>query len=98
MTLNPPLPSEEPTVGVAVAVLGSTAADDPASPSAPPVPPIAGSTRRAAAGSGSRTAVVSVAVALVSVLAGSAMFFAGFSLGRQSALTPGTPSGDADAF
>ena len=38
------------------------------------------------------------ALGIVAVLAGSALFFAGFSLGRQSALTPGTPSGDADAF
>lgn len=102
MTLIPPLPSEEPTAEASAATLGSAAADDPTSPSAPPVPPIAdaGPTRRAAAdrGAGSRTVVVAVAVALVSVLAGSAMFFAGFSLGRQSALTPGTPSGDADAF
>ena len=62
----------------------------------------AGSGRRA--GSPARTgrrAPLGAAVAalgIVAVLAGSALFFAGFSLGRQSALTPGTPSGDADAF
>ena len=39
-----------------------------------------------------------VAVALVAVLAGSALFVSGWSLGRQSALTPGTPVDEAEAF
>ena len=58
----------------------------------------AASRRRRSAVAASRAGIFLAAVALVAVLAGSAMFFAGFSLGRQSALTPGTPSGDADAF
>ena len=33
-----------------------------------------------------------------SVLAGSALFVSGWSLGRQSALTPGTPAAEVDAF
>ena len=45
-----------------------------------------------------RAGVLLGAVALIAVLAGTALFFAGFSLGRQAALTPGTPSGDAEAF
>ena len=45
-----------------------------------------------------RAGVLLAAVALIAVLAGTALFFAGFSLGRQVALTPGTPSGDAEAF
>jgi carboxyl-terminal processing protease len=39
-----------------------------------------------------------VAGALVAVLAGTALFFSGWSLGRQTALTPGTPAGEAAAF
>ena len=38
------------------------------------------------------------ALAIVAVLAGSALFVSGWTLGRQSALTPGTPSGEAEAF
>ena len=41
---------------------------------------------------------VLVAVAIVAVLAGSALFVSGWSLGRQSALTPGTPADEVDAF
>jgi carboxyl-terminal processing protease len=114
MSLNPPLPSEEPTAEVPVATLVWAATGDPTSPFDPSmdaraddgeatpasaVAPVAGTTpaprSRVAA---SRASILFAAVALVAVLAGSAMFFAGFSLGRQSALTPGTPSGDADAF
>ncbi|HET7829002.1 MAG TPA: S41 family peptidase [Candidatus Limnocylindrales bacterium] len=39
-----------------------------------------------------------VAVAIVSVLAGSALFVSGWSLGRQAALTPGTPADEAADF
>ena len=45
-----------------------------------------------------RVGAAVVARRIVAVLAGSALFVAGFSLGRQSALTPGTPSGEAVAF
>jgi carboxyl-terminal processing protease len=39
-----------------------------------------------------------IAVGLVAVLAGTALFLSGWSLGRQAALTPGTPISDAQAF
>jgi carboxyl-terminal processing protease len=39
-----------------------------------------------------------IAVAIVAVLAGSALFVSGWTLGRQSALTPGTPAEEVDAF
>jgi carboxyl-terminal processing protease len=45
-----------------------------------------------------RPSVLVVALAIVAVLAGSALFVSGWTLGRQSALTPGTPSGEAAAF
>ena len=52
-----------------------------------------------AAGRSSRRAgVAMVAGALVAVLAGTALFVSGWSLGRQAALTPGTPVDDAEAF
>jgi carboxyl-terminal processing protease len=39
-----------------------------------------------------------VAGALVAVLAGTVLFLSGWTLGRQSALTPGTPPSEAEAF
>ena len=53
---------------------------------------------RARAGIRAHLGVLVGALGIVAVLAGSALFVAGFSLGRESALTPGTPSGAADAF
>jgi carboxyl-terminal processing protease len=47
---------------------------------------------------GRRPSVLVAALAIVAVLAGSALFVSGWTLGRQSALTPGTPSGEAEAF
>ncbi|HEU0242255.1 MAG TPA: PDZ domain-containing protein, partial [Candidatus Limnocylindrales bacterium] len=60
----------------------------PVSP-AEPIAPAAGSRR---------PSVLVAALAIVAVLAGSALFVSGWTLGRQSALTPGTPSGEAEAF
>jgi carboxyl-terminal processing protease len=56
-----------------------------------PAPVIAPAPRR-------RSSALLVAVAIVAVLAGSALFVSGWSLGRQSALTPGTPADEVDAF
>jgi carboxyl-terminal processing protease len=39
-----------------------------------------------------------VAGALVAILAGSALFLSGWTIGRNAALTPGTPAGEAAAF
>ena len=49
-------------------------------------------------GRGRRNGVALVAGVLVTVLAGSALFVSGWSLGRQEALTPGTPVDEAQAF
>ena len=45
-----------------------------------------------------RSGALLVAIAMVAVLAGSALFVSGWSLGRQAALTPGTPADAVDAF
>jgi carboxyl-terminal processing protease len=45
-----------------------------------------------------RPGVAIVAGALVAVLAGTALFLSGWTLGRQAALTPGTPPSEAEAF
>ena len=45
---------------------------------------------------GSRSSPISIA--LVAVLAGSALFLSGYSLGRQAATEPGTPTSQGEAF
>ncbi|HEX5826860.1 MAG TPA: S41 family peptidase [Candidatus Limnocylindrales bacterium] len=45
-----------------------------------------------------RTGVLVAAIAIVAVLAGSALFVSGWTLGRQSALTPGTAASEAEEF
>ena len=42
--------------------------------------------------------IVPLAVALVAILAGGALFMSGYTLGRQMALEPGTPPTQAEAF
>ena len=48
--------------------------------------------------SGRRTGVAIVAISLVAILAGGALFLSGWSLGRQVALTPGTPADEGEMF
>ena len=45
-----------------------------------------------------RLPVLPVAIALVVVLAGATLFMSGYSMGRQSAVEPGTPVSDTEAF
>jgi carboxyl-terminal processing protease len=45
-----------------------------------------------------RIPLVAIAIALVAVLAGAALFMSGYSTGRQAASDPGTPITDSDAF
>jgi len=45
-----------------------------------------------------RTPLLAISVALVAVLAGSALFMSGYSLGRQAAAQPGTPVSLGTAF
>jgi carboxyl-terminal processing protease len=42
--------------------------------------------------------LLSVSVALIAILAGSALFLSGYTLGRQTASQPGTPPAEAGAF
>jgi carboxyl-terminal processing protease len=71
---------------------------DPAAPTLPPDPePLpTGPTppRRPAR----RLPLLSISIVIVAVLAGSALFMSGYSLGRQAAADPGTPTSDAAAF
>ena len=45
-----------------------------------------------------RFPMLPVAIAIVTVLAGGALFMSGYSMGRQSAVEPGTPASDDEAF
>ncbi len=45
-----------------------------------------------------RLPMLPLAIGIVAVLAGGALFMSGYSMGRQMALEPGTPPTDADAF
>ncbi len=45
-----------------------------------------------------RITILPIAAALVAVMAGGALFMSGYSMGRQSAVEPGTPVTDAAAF
>ena len=48
--------------------------------------------------SGRRTGVAIVAISIVAILAGGALFLSGWSLGRQVAMTPGTPADEGEMF
>ena len=49
-------------------------------------------------GPGRRVPVLPIAIALVVVLAGATLFMSGYSMGRQSAVEPGTPVSESEAF
>jgi len=48
--------------------------------------------------SGRRISFLAISIALVAVLAGSALFMSGYTMGRQAAAEPGTPASDEAAF
>lgn len=60
-------------------------------PVAPVLPPVDERPAR-------RLPILQVAVALVAVMAGGALFMSGYSMGRQGAVEPGTPVGADEAF
>jgi carboxyl-terminal processing protease len=45
-----------------------------------------------------RLPLLSISIAIVAILAGSALFVSGYTAGRRSAADPGTPASDAGAF
>lgn len=73
--------------------------DLPATPLPEPVTSVATEPRPAGrTRPGHGLPVLAVAVALVAVLGGSALFVSGYSMGHQSALEPGTPAGQEELF
>ena len=61
-------------------------------------PPSFPSSVESRGGPGRRFAIVPISVALVAVLAGSVLFMSGYTLGRQTATQPGTPTTLTTAF
>ena len=45
-----------------------------------------------------RIPILAISIALVALLAGSALFMSGYTLGRQATAEPGTPASDTGAF
>ena len=66
------------------------ATDPPAPPPSPALAPAPAASRRAL--------VLSMAIAIVAVLAGSGLFLSGYTLGQRTASEPSTPISEADAF
>ncbi len=89
MSLDP-VPAAEPVAAEPVAAEPVAAEPVAAEPVAP--------APRPRARSGRRTGVAIIAVSLVAILAGGALFLSGWSLGRQIAMTPGTPADESEMF
>jgi carboxyl-terminal processing protease len=82
-------------------------ATEPIPGAEPEAEPLAGEPVPAAAGvsppgprarSGRRTGVAIVAISIIAILAGGALFLSGWSLGHQTAMTPGTPADEGEMF
>lgn len=97
MSLEPTAPPDEPADAVPVTPAddGAAAPDGAPHPAADPVPAPG---QVSATAPGRRGGVLVIAMSLIAVMAGGALFLSGWTLGRQSALTPGTPTGEAEAF
>ena len=71
-----------------------TSLEVPVSPVLPPGP----STPSVAEPPGRRLPILHIAIVLVAVMAGGALFMSGYSMGRQGAVEPGTPVSEDEAF
>jgi carboxyl-terminal processing protease len=59
---------------------------------------VAGSAADGAPTEPRRIPFLAISVALVAIMAGSALFLSGYSMGRQAAAAPGTPPSESEAF
>jgi carboxyl-terminal processing protease len=92
--------SPEQPQPVAAGVADAPQAPAPTTPEAPPAASFATAPVVVSSGRNSdRTlAIVAIALAIVAVLGGAALFLSGYSLGRQAATTPGTPVSEQELF
>jgi carboxyl-terminal processing protease len=82
-----PTPRPGPSVDAEPALVDEPAADEPAELAEP-----------GARGRGSRPIILGLALVLVGLIAGSALFLSGFALGSLRATTPGTPLDEQATF
>jgi carboxyl-terminal processing protease len=88
----PPLAPSVGTPGSPAAGAPIPSGAQPLAPTPAPAPPVPPRT------SDRTVAIVAVALAVVAILAGAALFLSGYSLGRQTATTPGTASDEQALF
>jgi carboxyl-terminal processing protease len=89
---TPPASDAAPETAATTTETGATAAPEPTGYIAGPVPvPVAPRPAR-------RSTVVAVAMLVVAILGGGALFMSGYSLGRDQGLAPGTPASEEQAF
>jgi carboxyl-terminal processing protease len=90
---DPLTPIDRPTANPeAMPTVPAVPAPDPATLPPQLTVPLPGSAR------GRRVPVLSIAIALVALLTGGALFMSGYSLGLRATEQPGTPTSEADAF
>lgn len=99
MSADPASPAPDAEVGpqpaeAAAVPEGPATPEGPGPESAPGVGPVPAVPAR----SGRRGGVAIIALSLVAVLAGGTLFLSGWTLGRQTAMTPGTPTDEAQLF
>jgi carboxyl-terminal processing protease len=70
----------------------------PTSLEVPVTPVLAPGTPPVATDPGRRLPILPLAIALVAIMAGGALFMSGYSMGRQAAVEPGTPVSQDEAF
>jgi carboxyl-terminal processing protease len=70
----------------------------PTSLEVPVTPVLPPTTSDVAPPPGRRVPILPIAIALVAVMAGGALFMSGYSMGRQGAVEPGTPVDEDEAF
>ena len=102
-TAMAPEPVPAPDTEIVAAAEPPVAAADPREPVAAAEPPVAAAEPPVAAaepvqGPRRRSGALIVALSLVAVLAGGALFLSGWTVGHQAALTPGTPTSEAEDF
>ncbi len=75
-------------------------ASEPVVPAAAPAPALSvpPTSVAATAEAARQWPILPIAIAIVAILAGAALFMSGYSLGRQTADEPGTPAGEDEAF
>jgi len=97
---DPEIPERDASPGVDLSAPGPAGpvASAEASAAPPAVPTAVPSAVTATSDAPRRIPLLALSIALVAILAGSALFMSGYTLGRQAAAQPGTPASDDAAF